>query len=151
VLIADEPLLALILRFVADADARDEADDAFIREQIQALRAYVAGFPQEEQGERAMEWIERHAEGYRQRWQRREVSRRTLHQRCADCPLRKLRAEEHCEIHEQWLYLLKRYIDGEVTSKKYVKRLLRLLKRHKKQLKLRVKRRPGRPFGPLAP
>ena len=136
-LIADDPLLALILRFVADGDEPDQANDEFIRQQIQALKAYVANFPKEEQGTKAMEWIERHAENYRRTWQRRTVSRRTVHQRCPNCPLRKRGAAEHCEIHEQWLFLLKRYIDGEITSKKYLKRALRLLKRHKKQLKLR--------------
>ena len=147
-LIADDPLLALILRFVAGGEKADGTDKEFIRRQMQALKTYVAGFPKEEQGNRAMEWIEHHAESYRRNWQRRMVARQTLRQRCPDCPLRKRGAAEHCEIHEQWLYLLKRYIDGDVSSKKYLKKALRLLKRHKKQLKMRSKKKRAPSVGP---
>ena len=147
-LIADDPLLALILRFVAGGEKADGSDEEFIRRQMQALKTYLAGFPKEEQGNRAMEWIERHAESYRRNWQRRMVSRQTLHQRCSDCPLRKRGTAEHCEIHEQWLYLLKRYVDGDIASKKYVKKALRLLKRHKKQLKMRSKKKLAPSIGP---
>jgi hypothetical protein len=138
-LIVEDPLLALIVRFVADPDQPDSSNDEFIKRQIRALKEYTDGFPEEERSERAMEWIEQHARSYRRGWQRRKVSRDTPQLRCPDCPLQRLNAAEHCEIHEQWLYLLRRYINGEVTSKKYVKKALRLLKEHKKQLRRRTR------------
>lgn len=135
--IVDDPLLALIVRFVPDSGQPDQANEDFIRTQVRALKEYVAQFPEEERGNRAMEWVQRHAKRYRRRWQTRTLARRTLYERCADCPLGQ-RGAEHCEIHEQWLYLLKRYMDGDVASKKYVKEALALLQEHKDQLRRRI-------------
>jgi hypothetical protein len=135
--IADDPLLVLIVRFVVDGNEPDASNDEFIRQQLRVLKEYVAGFPEQEQGAKALEWISKHAERYRRNWQRRTVSRRTSLTRCDDCPLNKLDASQHCEIHEQWLYLLQRYIAGDCSSKKYVKKALKMLKHHKKQLKHR--------------
>lgn len=135
--IVDDPLLALIVRFVPDSGQPDQANEDFIRTQVRALKDYVAQFPEEERGNRAMEWVQRHAKRYRRRWQTRTLARRTLYERCADCPLGQ-RGAEHCEIHEQWLYLLKRYMDGDVASKKYVKEALALLQEHKDQLRRRI-------------
>ena len=105
--IADEPLLALIVRFVTDPEKSNQDNEEFIKRQIQALREHTNQYPEEEQGLRALEWIEQHARRYRRRWQRQRVSHDAPQLRCPDCPLRKLGAAEHCEIHEQWLYLLR--------------------------------------------
>jgi len=137
-IIADDELLALILRFVALDKKQDASDDAFLREQIQAMKQYLDRFPEEQQAERAMEWVQKKAENYRRNWQNREAGRRSFSTRCKDCPLRKRGAEVHCEIHEQWVYLLQRYIAGTLASKKYVRQSLQLLKAHKKDLKRRL-------------
>lgn len=136
-LIVDDPLLALIVRFCSDPDTPDETNQEFVRYQVQALKEYVGQFPETERGAKAMEWIQKYAAGYRRNWQNRTVARRTLEERCRDCPLGNRGATEHCEIHEQWLYLLKRYMDGEMMSKKYVKDALQLLRSHKKRLQRR--------------
>jgi hypothetical protein len=135
--IADDPLLVLIVRFVIDGNQPDVANDAFLQQQMRTLKEFVARFPEAEQNDKAFEWIAQHAEQYRQRWQRRTIRRQTTLARCADCPLIKQDASEHCEIHEQWLYLLQRYIAGQLSGKKYVKQALKMLKRQKKQLKRR--------------
>jgi hypothetical protein len=145
-LIVDDPLLALIMRFVTDPNQPDSTNEEFIKRQIRTLQEYVDRFPPEEQGTRAMEWIERHARRYRRTWQRRKVSQETPELRCADCPLKARDAAEHCEIHEQWLYLLRRYVTGEMKSKKYVKKALRLLKEHKKQSRRRLRSGTPKPL-----
>jgi len=137
-LIADDGLLALILRFVALDKKGDASDKAFLHQQVQAMRKHLHQFPKEQHALQALEWVQGRAADYRRHWQNREAGRRSFNTRCKDCPLRKRDAEEYCEIHEQWLYLLQRYIAGEIDSKKYVKQALRLLKAHKKQLKHRV-------------
>jgi hypothetical protein len=132
--IVDDPILSLIVRFCSDSDTPDESNDEFVKYQVRALKEYVAGYPEAERGAKAMEWIQKHAANYRRSWQNRTVARRTMAERCPDCPLGSRGATEHCEIHEQWLYLLKRYMDGQVMTKKYVKETLRMLHKHKKQL-----------------
>lgn len=136
-LIVDDPLLALILRFVVDTDQADADSEEFLKRQIQTLKQYVAQFPEREQGQRAMEWIEQRAKRYREDWQKRTVSQRTVHLRCADCPLAGRGASEHCEIHEQWLYLLRRYTAHEILSQDYIEQALALLRENRDQLKRR--------------
>jgi len=136
--IVDDPLLALIVRFVINGQEPDASNEEFIKRQIQTLKAYVARFPPEQQGSKAMEWIEQYAERYRKEWQKRAVTSRSTVTRCDDCPLKLLGTEEFCEIHEQWRYLLQCYVTDEIASKKYIKNALRLLKKHKKQLKHRL-------------
>lgn len=135
--VVDDPLLALILRFIADTDQSPAASEEFLRRQLKTIRQYVAKSPAHEQGAKAMEWIEQHAERYRRGRQRRVVSRRTVYLRCEDCPLASLGAAEHCEIHEQWLYLLRQYTAGQVSSRSYIESALDLLRRYKEELKLR--------------
>lgn len=141
-LIVDDPMLALIMRFVTDPNQPDEANDEFVKRQIQTLQGYVEQFPAPERGARAMEWIEQHARDYRRSWQRRKVSQITTRLRCADCPLKSRNAAEQCEIHEQWLYLLRRYVMGDIKSKRYIKDTMRLLGQHKKLLRHRL--HPGK-------
>jgi hypothetical protein len=133
--IADDPLLALILRFILDPDRSEVENEEFLRVQIKTLRKHLLQFPAEEQEARAMDWVVQHAAGYRRCWQRRAVSRQTWSLRCEDCPLRdRIDTAEHCEIHEQWLYLLRRYLTGELRSREYVQHALALLQGQKDAL-----------------
>ena len=137
-LIADEPLLALILRFVVDTDDDGVAGDEFLHKQLRVLAQYLTQFPEKEHGARAIEWIGEHAAKYRRDWELNRVADRTIYLRCADCPLAGLDATEHCEIHEQWLYLLHRYLAGEVETQDYVEDCLALLRGYKEQHTLRL-------------
>jgi len=134
----DTPLLALLLRFVVNTDHTQDANDEFLESQIKTIKMYLTRFPAHEQGPKVMEWIEQHAARFRHDWQRRTVSNRILYLRCEDCPLAGMGAAEHCEIHEQWQYLLTQYIKGEVTSRSYIESALELLQGYKDELKLRV-------------
>ncbi len=136
----DDPLLALLLRFVIDTDQTPVANEAFLQRQIKTIKWYLTQFPSSEQEARVMEWIERHAERYRWEWQRHDMSSRTAYVRCKDCPLAGLGAYEHCEIHEQWLYLLRQYTTGQVNSRSYVESSLEMLQHYKDGLKLRCER-----------
>lgn len=148
--IVEDPLLALILRFVVDTSKGGGSNEEFLNLQIQTLKKYLARFPDQEQGMRAMEWIEQRAQRYRQDWERRTVSHRTLCLRCADCPLADRGVEEHCEIHEQWLFLLRRYTSGTGVAAEFVEGALRLLQAHKDKLKARTQA-PGAMTVPMAP
>ena len=135
--IVDDPLLALIVRFVTRDDGIDASDQEFARRQLATLKSYVAGFPESERSERAMEWVEQHAESYRRDWQKKIVSHRMVNQRCPDCPLRAERDDSlTCVIHRQWLQLLNEYLNDEIDSRKYVSDSLVLLREHKNELKL---------------
>jgi len=133
----DDPLLALILRFVVDTEAPKAADKEFLSRQIKAMRQYLAQFPREEHGERAMDWIAQYANRFRRDWERNTLTSRTVYLRCADCPLADLGASTQCEIHEQWLYLLHRYLKDQVDSREYIESALALLREYKDQLRLR--------------
>jgi hypothetical protein len=135
--VADDPLLACIVRFVQGAQGGDSDNVDFLRLQIKALRRYLVQFPTEEQDDKAMEWVARHAADYRRYWQRRTISEQTWALRCEDCPIAGRGTAEHCEIHEQWLYLLRRYMLGEIRSRDYVERALSLLQANKDALACR--------------
>ena len=139
--IVDDPLLALILRFVTNTDQSPAASEEFLQRQLKTIKQYLAKSPTDDQGAKAMEWIEQHAERYRRDRQRHDVTRRTAYLRCEDCPLASLGAAEHCEIHEQWLYLLRQYTAHEISSRSYIESALDLLRRHKEELKLRSPKR----------
>jgi len=151
--IADDPLLALILRFILDPDRSEAENEEFLRVQVKTLKRHLLQFPSEEQEARAMDWVAQHAAGYRRCWQRRAVSRQTWSLRCEDCPLRdRVDTAEHCEVHEQWLYLLRRYLTGELRSREYVQHALVLLQGQKDALARRrvvaegtPEKRKGRP------
>ncbi len=133
----DDPLLALLLRFVTNTDQTPAANEEFLLEQIKTIKWYLTKFPSSEQEARVMKWIEQHAERYRTEWQRHDISSRTEHIRCEDCPLADQGAHEECEIHEQWLYLLRQYTTGKINSRSYVESCLDLLRCSKDELKLR--------------
>jgi hypothetical protein len=136
--LVDDPFLALILRFVVDTEAPDRIDAEFLERQLKAMRQYLARFPEAEHASRAMEWIGQHAARYRKDWERKTVTSRTIYLRCADCPLADLGAADQCEIHEQWSYLMHRYLTGEVTSREHIESALALLRQYKDQLRVRT-------------
>lgn len=133
----DDPMLALIARFVASEKEGSAHAEEYMQRQVEAIRAYVGQFPSEERNTRAVEWIERHAEQYREAWQRRHLPKRLLDLRCTDCPLADGGILHHCEIHDRWSDLLTRYTDEEITPKEYVESTLALLEAHKQRLKKR--------------
>jgi len=134
---ANDPLLACIVRFVLRADESEADNEAFLGLQIKALRRHLLQFPADEQDDRAIDWVVQHAANYRRYWQRRTISEQTWSLRCTDCPVAERGSVEHCEIHEQWLYLLRRYMLGEIRSRDYVERALSLLQANKDALACR--------------
>ncbi len=149
--VVDDALIALIMRFVVDTEDDSSGSEAFLQRQLKVLRRYLTQFPDEERSIRAMEWIGKHAARYRRDWERDTLADRTVYLRCADCPLADVDATEQCEIHEQWLYLLHRYLTGEVMTRAYVEDCLDLLRGYKVQHADRLngfslsKPEPGKP------
>ena len=123
--------MALILRFVVNTDDDVLGNEEYLQRQLKVLRKHLAQFPKEEHSVRAMEWIGEHAARYRRDWERNSLADRTVYLRCADCPLAGIDAAEQCEIHEQWLYLLHRYVAGEAMTRDYVEDCLALLRDYK--------------------
>ena len=134
--IVDDPVLALIMRFVIDREPLDVSDEAFLQRQLETLKTHLAQFPKEQQQPKAMEWIERHAVNYRRGWRRTVISKTALKERCTDCPLLDHAGAGNCAVHGQWLALLKRYLSDELSSAEYVEDALRLLQAHKSELKI---------------
>ena len=86
--ILDDPVLALVARFVVDdLENPSISDEAFLKSQIEAISSHVGDAPAEEQQQLAMSWITEHAESYRQTWQRKALSRFVADRKCPDCPL----------------------------------------------------------------
>ena len=134
--IVEDPLLALLVRFVGETANGDARDEEFLRDQVAAIRAHLEAFPAEEQEARAMEWIAEYSAQYRTHWQRATASERLADTRCPDCPLRGGDDTRPCEIHEHWLALLRRYASRELSAPDYVDRTLRLLAKHKERLRV---------------
>jgi hypothetical protein len=149
--IADDPTLALITRFVGDAENLNLSDAEFLLEQIAAIEQYVAPFPAEERQTRALEWIETHARHYRQQWQKQAAVGVLAHARCPDCPLDGGDRKTPCAIHDRWLELLRRYATTEMSSEEYVADSLNLLSRYKDRLKVGRIRRERRAVPVLDP
>jgi hypothetical protein len=140
--IADDPTLALITRFVGEAQNLNLSDAEFLLEQIAAIEQYVAPFPAEERQGRALEWIETHARRYRQQWQKQAAVGVLAQARCPDCPLDGGSRTAPCAIHERWLDLLRRYAATGMSSEEYVADSLNLLRRYKDRLKVgRIRRK----------
>ncbi len=131
----DDPMLALILRFVGCSRELRVQDENFLQEQVKAIREYVKDCAPEERQARALEWVEKHARGYRDRWTQEVLDQMFSDQRCPDCPLPGTGLEEICQIHEQWLALLRRYAAEEISDSRYVGDSLALLGRHKELLR----------------
>lgn len=135
----DDPLFALILRFVGfKLGAASSDDDAFVQRELTAIETYIDRFPPAERERRAMEWVEKHANEYRKKWEREFVKRTFSEQGCADCPISRNGHPENCPIHDQLFVLLDKYIGGEVNSARYVKDALELLSRYKEHLKVKL-------------
>ena len=149
--IADDPTLALITRFVGDAENLNLSDAEFLLEQIAAIEQYVAPFPAEERQTRALEWIETHARHYRQQWQKQAAVGVLAHARCPDCPLDGGDRKTPCAIHDRWLELLRRYAATEMSSEEYIADSLNLLSRYKDRLKVGRIRRERRAVPVLDP
>ncbi|GMV16479.1 MAG: hypothetical protein DYH12_08955 [Sorangiineae bacterium PRO1] len=136
--IADDPMLALIARFVLDVQHLEVSDEEFLREQLGAIERYVNQFPAEQRQQRALEWIEEHAKHYRVAWQRRVVSDQLAERRCRDCPLIREDSRPRCEIHAKWSSLLDDFLHDRISSRRYVEDALSLLESHKSKLKARL-------------
>lgn len=133
-----DTMLALILRFVVGHQKMTFQDDEFVREQLKAIRKHIAQFPEEEQEQRAIEWVETHAREYREDWEKDVVGKTLSQDRCPDCPLARTDDSEHCQIHDEWIELLEKYAADKINSRKYVENALRLLAQNKKDLKIKL-------------
>ncbi len=139
--IVDDPMLALITRFMGDTQHLDVSDAEFLLRQIAAIEHYVEQFPPDERNTQAMEWITAHAQQYRRQWQKNTVAHALSKARCPDCPLAGGHRISRCEIHDLWLKLLQQYIVDEISSQEYVENTLNLLGRYKNRLRVRSPRK----------
>ena len=134
----DDPMFSLILRFVGHNQNITFCNYHFIQKQLNAIQEYIEKFSPEEQGLRAIEWIEKHALEYRKKWENEIIDKKLSNQRCPDCPLSEINFLEHCQIHKQWQELLHQFIDDEINSRKYIEKALQLLAQHKKDLNIKL-------------
>ena len=136
--VIDDPMLALIARFVVeDIDNLCIPDEIFLQQQVDEIKCHIGGADGEERHRLALQWITEHAERYRREWQKKELSRITLNKRCADCPLvRRNTNKPFCTIHNRWASLLREYLADQITSERYVEKTLNLLNQHKENLKI---------------
>jgi len=135
--IIDDPMLALIARFVVeDIDNPSISDEMYLQHQVAEIRSYIENAPGKQQQQLALEWIKEHAEQYRQQWQRRTFSKIVLDKRCADCPLIHDSSKSSCDIHSRWVVLLNEYIADEIGSDIYIEETLNLLNQNKTNLKI---------------
>ncbi|MCP5159677.1 MAG: hypothetical protein H6974_13830 [Gammaproteobacteria bacterium] len=139
--IVDDPMLALITRFMCGAQNREVSDAEFLLRQIAAIERYVEQFPDSERDVRAMEWIGAYAQQYRRQWQKKAVAQTLAKERCPDCPLAGESRSAHCEIHAFWLKLLQHYIADEISSREYAENTLKLLDGYKNRLKVGLTRK----------
>jgi len=134
----DNTIFTLILRFTGFNQKLSLHDEEFFKKQHQEITAYVDQYPPEERRERTLKWIEQHARNYRNEWNKEIVAKKVSNHRCPDCPLCENNVHKQCEIHDQWVELLLRYIAGETNSQRYVDELLTLLTNHKEELKIKL-------------
>lgn len=135
--IIDDPMLALIARFVVeDIDNPSISDEMYLQHQVAEIRSCIENAPSEQQQQLALAWIKEHAEQYRQEWQRRVFSKIVLDKRCVDCPLINDSSKSSCVIHSRWVVLLNEYIADEIGSEIYIEETLNLLNQNKTNLKI---------------
>ena len=136
--VIDDPMLALIARFVVeDIDHLGIPDEVFLQQQADEIKRYVGDASGQERHQLALQWIKEHAQYYRREWQKKELSRIVLDKRCADCPLiHNSSKKPFCTIHSRWVVLLKEYIADKIGSEEYVEETLSLLNQHKENLKI---------------
>ncbi len=134
--IVDDPMLALIARFIVDVDNLDGFNEEFLARQVETMQRHVEKYPEDQQEMKAMEWIKDHARNYRREWQKRLISEQVAGKKCPDCPLVGDDPLSHCEIHDLWVNLLKAYTEDNITSTDYVEDTLKLLNDNKARLKI---------------
>ena len=134
----DDPMFALILRFVGYNQKISFHDQGFIQKELKTIQEHIEKYPTEERGSRAMEWIEIYAHEYRKRWEEEIIDKELSSQVCPDCPLSDNNNSEHCQIHEQWMTLLQQYAADKIDSKNYIENTLKLITQHKEDLKVRL-------------
>ena len=135
--ILDDPILALIARFVVDdLDNLSVSDEVFLKSQVSAINAHIESAPEEQQQQLAMSWIKEHAEDYRTDWQKKALSRFVVDRRCLDCPLVHDNDNGFCTIHSRWIILLNDYVSNRIDSEKYIEETLNVLAQHKNKLKV---------------
>jgi len=134
----DDPMFALILRFVGYDQAITFYNHDFIQKELKTIQEHIKKYPPEEKQLRTIEWIEKYAREYRKRWEKEVIDKEISSQRCLDCPLSESNTSEHCQIHEQWMTLLQQYAADKINSKKYIENNLKLFAQHKKDLKIKL-------------
>ncbi len=135
--IIDDPMLALIARFVVeDLDNLSMSDETYLQNQVAEIRSHIENAPKTQQQRLALAWIKEHAEQYRQEWQRRTFSKIALDKRCVDCPLIHDGSKSSCVIHDRWVALINKYIADEIDSDTYIEETLNLLNQNKTNLKI---------------
>ena len=135
--IIDDPVLALIARFVVDdLDNLSISDEAFLKSQVETIYSHINNAPEEQQQQLALAWIKEHAERYRQEWFRKSLTKSVSDKRCQDCPLRHGSGKQYCSIHSKWINLLNEYVTDKIDSEKYIEETLYILNQHKNDLKV---------------
>jgi hypothetical protein len=134
----DDSLFALILRFAGFNQELSFHPDEFFKKQLQEIKTYVGQFQPEEQGSQAIKWVEQYAGEYRKNWNKEIVAKNVLKHQCSDCPLKSETGTRHCEIHDQWMELLQKYVADEIDSREYVENALSLLAEHKEDLRVKL-------------
>lgn len=135
--IIDDPMLALMARFVIDdIENLNLSEEEFLQHQILEIKNNIEHAPKEQRQQLALAWIREHAEKYRKDWRRRTISKMVLEKRCADCPLIHDGSMSHCAIHGRWVILINEYMADKISSETYIKETLDLLTQHKESLKI---------------
>ena len=133
----DDPLLALILRFVVPETNSDLTHEACMRLQVTLIQEHIATFPPADRQAHAIKWVEEHARRFREDCKDKLVATALADEaRCHDCPLSESADGGPCVIHKRWATLVRRYVDKRLTSSEYVRDSLALLQAHKEQLKV---------------
>ena len=133
----DDPLLALIVRFmVAETDSA-LPHEACMRLQVALIQDHIATSPPEDREARAIEWVEQHARRFREECRGKLVAAALAGEaKCRDCPLLERAGDDPCVIHQRWAALVHRYVDEQLSSAEYVRECLALLQDHKDQLRV---------------
>ena len=134
----EDSMFALILRFVGFNQEISFHNQEFLKKQLKEIKEHIRQFPSDEQGLRAIKWIEQYADEYRKTWNKKIVAKKFSNHRCPDCPLCDDNVLEHCQIHNQWLELMQKYVTEYIDSQEYVDSTLKLLTDHKEHLKIKL-------------
>ncbi|NOQ41027.1 MAG: hypothetical protein GQ563_00800 [Desulfuromusa sp.] len=138
----DDSTFALILRFAGFNQEISFNTDEFFAKQLEEIEAHVNQYQPEEQGERILRWIEQYASEYRKIWNQDIVAKKVSDHQCPDCPLQDDNTHGHCQIHDQWVELLQKYVANEISSQEYVEKALSLLTTHKEDLRIKLSALP---------